>query len=302
MHNLRFVLVTGLSGAGKTEAIRSFEDMGFFCIDNLPPALIPKFAELCQQSQSQGAVQRVALVCDIRGGEFFDHLIEALEEIERSGFSYSTLFLEASMETLVRRFKETRRRHPLAPEGSIVQGIEEERRRLEKIRGKADVIIDTTDMTARMLREQITSRFMQSHEGQLQVSIVSFGFKHGVPIDADLVLDVRFLPNPHYVPSLSPFTGNDQSVKDYVFQWPITHRFVEKLDDLVEFLLPQYEKEGKPQLIIGIGCTGGQHRSVAIANHLADLTRDLGYKTFVRHRELSRRGFEPQNRKGERDE
>lgn len=292
MQDLKFVLVTGLSGAGKTEAIRSFEDMGYFCIDNLPPALIPKFAKLCQQSK--GKIQRVALVCDIRGGGFFDHLIEALEELEKNGFSYSILFLEASMEVLIRRFKETRRRHPLALQGNIVEGIEAERQHLEKIRGKADTIIDTSDMTPRMLRDEIASRFLNNPEDQFQVTIVSFGFKHGIPLDADLVFDVRFLPNPHYVRSLSPLTGNHEAVRDYVFHWPITQRFMEKLEDLIGFLLPQYIKEGKAQLIVGVGCTGGQHRSVAVANHLGEFVRRRGYKTFVRHRELSRRGLDRQ--------
>ena len=299
MQKLKFVLVTGLSGAGKTEAIRALEDMGYFCIDNLPPALIPRFTEMFEQSPPSGEVQHVAVVCDIRGGQFFDHLIEALEELERNGFSYSVLFLEASLDTLVRRYKETRRRHPLAPEGSIVQGVKEESRRLEQIRGQADIIIDTTDLTPRMLREQIASRFAQSTRGRFQVSVVSFGFRHGIPIDTDLVFDVRFLPNPHYVPSLSPFTGNDEAVKNYVFQWPVTRRFIAKLEDLLKFLLPQYEKEGKPQLVIGIGCTGGQHRSVAIANHINQFARGLGYETYIRHRELTRKELDTGYREGE---
>lgn len=284
--HVQFVLITGLSGAGKTEAIRAFEDIGYFCIDNLPPMLIPKVAELCQQTE--GKVQRVAVVSDIRGGAFFDHLIEALEELERVGFDYCIVFLEASRETLIRRFKETRRRHPLAPEGSIVDGIETEIQRLEEIRGKADLILDTTSMTPRMLREEIATRFLERQEERLQVSIISFGFKHGVPLDADLIFDVRFLPNPHYVPSLSPMTGNDNPVKEYVFRWPISQRFYEKLEDMIGFLLPLYGKEGKSQLIIGIGCTGGQHRSVAIANRLGEFVRSQGYQVIVRHRELGR--------------
>lgn len=284
--SVQFVLITGLSGAGKTEAIRAFEDIGFFCIDNLPPMLISKVAELCQQTE--GKVQRIAVVSDIRGGGFFDHLIEALEDLERVGFDYCIVFLEASKETLIRRFKETRRRHPLAPEGSIVDGIEAEITRLEEIRGKADLILDTTSMTPRMLREEIAARFLERQEERLQVSIISFGFKHGLPLDADLVFDVRFLPNPHYVPSLSSLTGNDAPVKEYVFRWPITQRFCEKLEDMIGFLLPLYSKEGKPQLIIGVGCTGGQHRSVAIANRLGDFVRAQGYRAIVRHRELGR--------------
>lgn len=286
---LKFVLITGLSGAGKTEAIRSFEDLGYFCIDNLPPALIPKFAELC--AHSEGKINHIALVCDIRGRGFFDHLFEALEELESIGFGYQILFLEASDETLVRRFKETRRRHPLTPEGTVLEGIRQERVRLQELRGRAHHIIDTSELTPRELRQEIARWFAETGDRPLMsVSVISFGFKHGLPLDADLAIDVRFLPNPHYVASLAPFTGNDKAVRDYVFKWPITERFLAKFLDLLDFLLPLYVKEGKPQLVIAIGCTGGRHRSVAIANYVADFIRSRGFTVNVEHRGLEYHG------------
>ncbi|MBI2914438.1 MAG: RNase adapter RapZ [Firmicutes bacterium] len=283
---IRFVLITGLSGAGKTEAIRCFEDMGFFCVDNLPPTLIPKFAELC--AQSGGSVNKIALVCDVRGGGFFDSLIEALAELERIGFHYSVLFLEASDEALVRRFKETRRRHPLAHDHGVLEGIKEERRRLDQIRGRADVIIDTSNLSPKALKERISQSFLHA-EGidRISVSLVSFGFKHGLPMDADLVFDARFLPNPHYVESLQAYTGNDTEVVDYVFRWPISHRFMEKICDLLDFLLPLFIKEGKAHLVIGVGCTGGKHRSVAVSNRLAEFLRSKAYHVSVEHRDVA---------------
>lgn len=289
---VRLVLITGLSGAGKSEAIHCFEDLGYFCVDNLPPALIPKFAELC--AQSGGAINRVALVCDIRGGGFFDNLFEALGDLEKTGFHFEILFLEASDEALVRRFKETRRRHPLAPEGGILEGIKEERRKLEHLRIRADIIIDTSSLSSRELKEEIIRTLLQEHQSyRIAVTVISFGFKHGIPMDADLVFDVRFLPNPHYIPTLEPFTGNDEPVIEYVFQWPVTKKFMAKLTDFVEFLLPQYIQEGKTQLIIGIGCTGGKHRSVAISNALAQFVRTRGYRVAVEHRDCRLARAEP---------
>jgi UPF0042 nucleotide-binding protein len=288
LNQLKFVLITGLSGAGKTETVRILEDLGYFCVDNLPPALIPKFAELC--IQSEGKINHVALVCDIRGRGFFDHLIEVLEDLEDSGFSYEILFLEASDETLVRRFKESRRRHPLLPDGSVLDGIRQERHRLEELRGRAHRVIDTSFITPRELRQELSRWFGEaaSHRA-MTVSVISFGFKHGLPLDADLAIDVRFLPNPHYVESLAPFTGNDAAVRDYVLKWSVTQRFLQKLLDLIEFLLPQYVKEGKQELVIAIGCTGGQHRSVTIANHVADFIREQGYVVNVEHRGILQR-------------
>ncbi len=286
MEKIDFVIITGLSGAGKTEAIRSFEDLGFFCVDNLPPALIPKFAELC--AQSEGKINRIALVSDIRGGRFFDALEGSLRELESIGFSYEILFLEASDECLVRRFKETRRRHPLAPEGSVLEGIERERQRLDRLRGRATKIIDTTHRSARELRQLITESYSgASGAERLTVTIISFGFKHGLPLDADLVFDVRFLPNPHYVASLRPLTGVDAEVREYVMRWPLTKRFVARLNYFIDFILPQFMNEGKLSAVIGIGCTGGRHRSVTLAEVLAEHLRELGYRVRTEHRDVA---------------
>lgn len=284
MHEERFVIITGLSGAGKSEAVRALEDLGFFCVDNLPPTLIPKFAELA--SQSEGKIDRIALVVDIRSREFFDKLFYVLDDLEEMGVNYEILFLEASDEALVRRFKETRRRHPLSAEGGIVEGLSEERRKLEQVREKASRIIDTSNITPKQLRERIASSFSQKSPSKgIDVIIVSFGFKHGIPMDADLVFDVRFLPNPHYVDALRPLTGESDAVRDYVFRSKVTKSFLDKLFELMGFLLPQYTKEGKTQLIIGIGCTGGRHRSVAIANRLAGFLKEQGYNVTVEHRD-----------------
>lgn len=265
--------------------MKCFEDLGYFCVDNLPPALVPKFAELCQQSM--GKVSRVAIVSDIRGGDFFDSLFDALGELEQKGFAYEILYLEASNDALVRRFKETRRKHPLAPQGSILDGLQAERLRLEGLRGRAHRIIDTTNVNPRQLHAEIIREFGESESDRLTVTVLSFGFKHGVPLDADMVFDVRFLPNPHYVASLQPRTGNDPAVVEYVFRWPSAKRFVEKVTDLLDFLMPQFVNEGKTHLIIAVGCTGGQHRSVAIANRLGEYVRSLGYHTRIDHRDIA---------------
>ncbi|MCR4399127.1 MAG: RNase adapter RapZ, partial [Firmicutes bacterium] len=212
MQPIRFVIITGLSGAGKSEAMKCLEDLGYFCVDNLPPALIPKFTELCRQASGELA-RRVALVIDIRGGEFFDDLSEALKNLEEIGLPYQVLFLEANDEVLVRRYKETRRRHPLAPQGSVLEGIRAERERLQEIKGKANVIIDTSDLTPQRLRDEMLELFSKDSErGRMIITVVTFGFKYGLPLDADLVLDVRFLPNPFYVESLRPLTGDRPEV------------------------------------------------------------------------------------------
>ena len=286
INTISFVIITGISGAGKSEAMKAFEDLGYFCVDNLPPVLLPKFAELC--AQSEGRINRIALVVDIRGGAFFDSLFSSLTMLEETGYTYEILYLEAEDEVLIRRFKESRRRHPLAGEGRIADGIKEEKSRLEKLKGKASMIIDTSNITVRQLREKITARFSQVNETQkILISIVSFGFGHGIPLDADLIFDVRFLPNPYYVDSLRELDGNYQEVADYVLKWPITAKLLAKLYDFVEFLIPQYINEGKLQLVIGIGCTGGRHRSVTIANQLREFLKAKGYKALVEHRDIS---------------
>jgi len=287
MRERRFILITGFSGAGKSGALHSFEDLGFFSMDNLPPALIPKFAELC--IQSEGKIKSVALVCDIRGGELFSGLFEALDRLEEMGFNYEILFLEATEDVLIRRFKATRRRHPLAEKGSIVEAIREERALLQDIRGKADVIVDTSNLAPAELKEKINRLYApESWEKTILVTLISFGYKYGLPLDADLVFDVRFLPNPYYVDSLRPLNGNDSSVQKYIWKWAITHRFFQKLNDLVTFLLPCYVKEGKPQLAVAIGCTGGKHRSVALTNELARILDEKKYQVRIEHRDIKK--------------
>ena len=281
----RLVIVTGLSGAGKTQAVRSLEDLGFFCVDNLPPALIPKFGELL--AQTAGRISNVALVVDIRGGEFFDTLFEVLADLDHGGVRYEILFLDASDEALVRRFKETRRRHPLSTE--VLTGIREERRRLEELKGRAHKIIDTSDLTSRQLKDELAGVFGSDPDtAGLQVTVVSFGFKYGVPLDSDLVMDVRFLPNPHYVAELKLFTGNDAPVAEYVFASPVTGEFMKRFLALIEFVIPFYAKEGKTTLMIAIGCTGGMHRSVALANRLGEIFKERGFRVRVRHRDVNR--------------
>lgn len=285
LQNIRFVIITGLSGAGKSETVKCFEDLGYFCVDNLPPILIPKFAELC--AQSDGRINRIALVVDIRGGSFFDDIFEALETLEQEGLSYEILFLEAREDILVRRFKESRRRHPLSASGGITEGIRAEISRLEEIRGKATMILDTSDITVRGLRELINQHYMdQPEQERMLITVVSFGFKNGIPLDADLVFDVRFLPNPHYVDSLRSLDGNFPEVANYVLKWPLALKFLSRLYDFMDFLAPQYVKEGKSNLIVAVGCTGGQHRSVTIANKLGDFLRTKGYRVVVDHRDI----------------
>ncbi|MFR2266285.1 RNase adapter RapZ [Clostridium sp. 29_15] len=283
---MRFIIVTGLSGAGKSEATNTLEDMGYFCVDNLPPKLIKKFAEVCKQSQ--GSIDKVALVMDIRGGIFFDDLFESLSELSREQFQYEILFLDTSDEVLVKRFKEKRRSHPLAPGGRVITGIELERQKLREVKDKADVIIDTSKYAIKDLREEMARKFgdKEMPEKQMAITILSFGFKYGIPVDSDLVFDVRFIPNPFYIPELKPFSGNDEPVKNYVMDQIETQTFLEKANDMFEFLIPNYQKEGKRQLIISIGCTGGRHRSVAIANSIYETLHSNNHDVYVEHRDI----------------
>ncbi|RKP49804.1 RNase adapter RapZ [Cohnella endophytica] len=261
------VIITGMSGAGKTIAVQSLEDLGFFCVDNLPPVLIPKFADLIEQSQ--GRIAKVALVIDLRGREFFTALSESLNHIrEHYTIHYEILFLDATDSVLVQRYKESRRRHPLAPDGLPLDGIHLERKLLEDLKGWATQVIDTSSLKPAALKEKIIGRFTDMDRNNININITSFGFKYGVPIDADLIFDVRFLPNPHYVDQLRPKTGVDPEVYDYVMKWPETQTFLTKLLDMLQYLIPLYHKEGKSQVVIGIGCTGGKHRSVALAEYL----------------------------------
>lgn len=282
------VIITGMSGAGKTIAVQSMEDLGFFCVDNLPPVLIPKFAELIEQSQ--GRIAKVALVIDLRGREFFTALSESLGFLrEHYTVHYEILFLDATDSVLVQRYKESRRRHPLAAEGMPLEGIQNERKLLEDLKGWATQVIDTSSLKPAQLKEKIISRFTNLDRSAISVNVTSFGFKYGVPIDADLIFDVRFLPNPHYVESLRPKTGQNQEVYDYVMKWQETQVFLQKLLDMLQYLIPLYQKEGKSQVVIGIGCTGGKHRSVAIAEYLGKVLAAGETETVrVHHRDAER--------------
>ncbi|MCK9268468.1 MAG: RNase adapter RapZ [Alkaliphilus sp.] len=283
---MRFVIITGLSGAGKSQAIKYMEDFGFYCIDNLPPTLIPKFAELCHQSQ--GTLDKIALVIDIRGGMFFDDLSSSLEDLGKLGYKYEILFLDASDATLIKRFKETRRAHPLLADGSIGEGIASEREKLKYLKQRATNIIDTTGLIPSQLKNELKNIYVEGNiSDNLIISIVSFGFKHGIPLDADLVFDVRFLPNPFYVEELRNFTGNDIKVRDYVMNSLVSVEFSNKLNDMIDFLIPHYIKEGKNRLVIAVGCTGGRHRSVTIAHILYNYLKEKGYRVLISNRDIS---------------
>ncbi|ADC49128.1 MULTISPECIES: RNase adapter RapZ [Alkalihalophilus] len=285
---IQIVIITGMSGAGKTVAVQSFEDLGYFCVDNLPPALIPKFVDLLKGSN--GTMNKVALVIDLRGKAFFDHLFEAIDAIsieENIQLKMQILFLDAKDAKLVQRYKETRRSHPLAKGGLPLDGIKKERELLEELKGRAQQIIDTTEMKPIQLRERIIQRFKTTDRHPFSINIMSFGFKYGIPIDADLVFDVRFLPNPHYVDHLRPQTGLNEEVSSYVLKWSETQTFIEKLRDLLTYMLPQYKREGKSQVVIGIGCTGGKHRSVTLAEYFGEAFSNE-YVMHVSHRDIEK--------------
>lgn len=289
MGDSRILIITGMSGAGKTQVMRALEDLNYFCVDNLPPAFIPKFAELC--AQTSGKVSRIALVVDIRGGKFFDEMLGILDELQNNDIKYDLLYLDATNKTIINRYKETRRRHPLASNvaNSLSELVDKERVIVEKVRCKATHIIDTTEMSTSALREKIIVLYGDDTEySRMNVVIQSFGFKYGMPVDADMLFDVRFLPNPFYIQELKEKTGNDLEVADYIWNHQVTKQFMKKLDDLVLFLLPQYVREGKSQLTIAVGCTGGHHRSVFVANRLADLIKEEGYIVRVTHRDIEK--------------
>ena len=284
---LSLVIITGMSGAGKTVAIQSFEDMGYFCLDNMPPSLIPKFWELIRES---GKVTKIALVVDLRSRSFFDEIQNMLAEIENTQLiDTKILFLDCSDVELVSRYKETRRVHPMAMDGLVTEGIRKERAILEDLKVKASLVIDTTTLTPRQLREKINQEFRHNNESGFRVEMVSFGFKYGLPIDADIVMDVRFLPNPHYVPELRPLTGCDQPVFDYVMSFDETEKFYQSFSQLLLQIMPGYIKEGKSSLTIAIGCTGGQHRSVALTNRIGDCLKENGYTVNTTHRDKDKR-------------
>ena len=286
---MRFVIVTGMSGAGKSTALKMLEDMGYFCVDNLPVPLIPKLAELFNVSGSE--VQKAALGVDIRSGQSFGELERMLEELDAMSMKYEILYLESSDDVLVKRYKETRRFHPLSgSSGRVDEGIKRERERLGFLKKKADYLVDTSHMLTRELRQELNKIFVENKEFKnLYITVLSFGFKYGIPSDADLVFDVRFLPNPYYVDELRPMSGNDPEVRDYVMGNEKAGEFLDKLTDLLEFLIPNYIIEGKTQLVIGIGCTGGKHRSVTLANALfARLSQAESYGIRIEHRDIGK--------------
>lgn len=280
----RIIIVTGLSGSGKTQACRFLEDLGYFCVDNLPPVFIPKFVELC--SHASNHVSRVVFVVDTRSREFFDNLIHVLEDMDKNDQDYEMLFMDASDDAIIRRYKETRRRHPMAPSSRISDGVSKERTRLESVRSKATYIIDTSNLTRAELREKIKQLFGKNSGTGMNISVLSFGFKFGMPMDADMVLDVRFLPNPFYIEALRHKSGSVREVADYIEEKPVTQEFLKRLDPMIDFLAPQYVKEGKSQLVIAVGCTGGMHRSVFIAKHIFELLAKKGYSVNLEHRDL----------------
>jgi UPF0042 nucleotide-binding protein len=287
MYLLHLVIISGLSGSGKTHAIKCFEDLGFFCVDNLPPALLPKFAELCLQQG--GAVRKIALGVDIRERVFFDDLFTNLERLKDQGISVEMLFLEARDEVLARRFSETRRPHPLSPQAPLLEGIRLERDRLQNLRSRADHILDTSDLTVHELKDRLARRYLeQGQEQRLIMSLVSFGYKFGIPYDLDLLFDVRFLRNPNFVEHLKPLSGEDQAVRIYVLDDPEASTFIGHLESLFKFLLPQFERERRSYLTIAFGCTGGRHRSVAVSCRMRDIFVGMGYEVSLRHRDIQK--------------
>jgi UPF0042 nucleotide-binding protein len=287
MTPIAFVVITGLSGAGKSYAIKCFEDMGFFCVDNLPTTLIPTFADLVARADTRRG--RVALGVDVREGEYLSHFLEALAGLRQRGHSVEVLFLEAGEEALVRRYRETRRRHPLAPDGNVLDGIRAERKALSTVREVADRIVDTSALTVHQLKDLLVEAYVapKARPG-VAVSLVSFGFKHGVPIDADLVFDVRFLPNPHFVETLRPLDGRDDRVREFVLKHEESRELLRRISDFLGFVLPAYQREGKAYLTIAVGCTGGRHRSVALVEELRPFVDGLGFTPTLVHRDLDR--------------
>lgn len=286
---MRFVIITGMSGAGKSSALKTLEDNNYFCVDNLPIELILKFAELTFSDKNSND-KNVALGIDIRSGQALSELDYILDKMKKSGYHYEILFLDANNDVLIKRFKETRRAHPLTPEGRVDEGIVNERKQLEFLRKQADYIIDTSTLLIRELRMEIEKIFVENKEYKnLFVTILSFGFKYGIPVDADLIFDVRFMPNPYYIDELKHKTGNDDEVKEFVMSSEVSQKFLDKLYDMIKFLIPNYVKEGKNQLVIGVGCTGGKHRSVTVANMLYDrLSEDKNLGIKVAHRDIMR--------------
>jgi UPF0042 nucleotide-binding protein len=286
LNKTRFVIITGLSGAGKSLAIKCFEDSDFFCVDNIPPQLIIKFAEICLKLK--GKLSKIALVVDIRGGTFFKDLFDSFNYLDELGINTEIFFLEASDEVLVHRFGGTRRKHPLNISDSILENIQEERKRLKELRSKANLIIDTSDLTPKQLSNELIRNFIKNKSQNIQLTLISFGYKYGIPIDVDMIFDARFIPNPFYIESLRSLPGTNQKIQKYVTDFKITKRFMETCFNLIRDLIPYYIREGKTYLSIAFGCTGGRHRSVVLINELAIHLQSQGYKTFIKHRDIEK--------------
>lgn len=285
---MRFVVVTGMSGGGKRTALKLLEDAGFYCVDNLPVSLVEKFVELIAMPGSE--ISKVALGLDVRADQNFTDATRILEQLKEKGYKFEILFMDSDDTALIKRYKETRRVHPLAADGRVEDGIHKERKILETIRKNSDYVIDTSNLLVRELKEELDRIFVQNEEyNSLMVTVMSFGFKHGIPADADLVFDVRFLPNPYYIDELRPKSGNDREVREYVMNNDKAREFLAKLTDMIEFLIPNYVQEGKTQLVIGIGCTGGKHRSVTLANELYEtLQKNDNYGIRIEHRDIGK--------------
>lgn len=290
---MQFLIISGLSGAGKSKTLSTLEDLDFYCLDNLPEDLIPQFAQLCLATKSK--YERVALVTDVRSGLTFEGLAPALAQLDQMGCQYSIVFIEASDETLIKRFKETRRKHPLTKDGSdLLAAVARERKLLEPVRNRANFILDTTNLSSAKLRGELAGLFAgEGPDHAMSVNVISFGFKYGLPLDADLVFDVRLLPNPFYIPELKHHSGLEKPVRDFVFSYQQSMDFLAKLEDLLSLSLPYYVEEGKTNLVIAVGCTGGHHRSVAIAVEVAKFVSKLGFSTSIAHRDISREQNEP---------
>lgn len=287
--HMRFVVVTGMSGSGKTTAMKMLEDAGFYCVDNLPLLLVEKFVEMLAEPESE--FNKIALGLDVRADIHFEEASDILKSIKESGIPVEILFLDSDDQILINRYKETRRVHPLAPDGHVEDGVQKERQILEEIRKNADYVLDTTNLLTRELKLELDRIFVKNEAyNSLMITVMSFGFKYGIPTDADLVLDVRFLPNPYYIDELRAKTGNDKEIQDYVMSFPEANEFLDKLTDMLEFLIPNYVKEGKNRLVIAIGCTGGKHRSVTLANALYNRLKDRGnYGIKLEHKDIDKK-------------
>ncbi len=283
---MRFVMITGMSGAGKTQVMHVLEDMGYYCIDNMPLVFLVPFAKMCFKETNK--FENVAIVVDIRGGDMFDEIGGALKELDQQNFPYEILFLEARESILVKRYKETRRKHPLSLNGTIEDGIMRERERLAYLRGQATHIIDTSRLLTRELKQIILDIYGETEENYFRIQVESFGFKYGIPRDADLVFDVRFLPNPFYIDSLKEHNGTEECVRDFVMKYDQSREFLTKLDDMLTMLIPHYMEEGKSELVIAIGCTGGRHRSVAIAEAIHKKLSSKNFNSIIRHRDMAK--------------